>query len=80
MDFRFDEDQSQAFSDRVAATAIVNQAAIKCMILGLPVNGENIVRLIGDFFDPMDPRYDGLLDKLLIAVHELASLPDIKNN
>lgn len=77
---RFDDDEFKTFSDRVAATAIVNQAALKCMILGLPVTGENITGLISDFFDPTDPRFGELVDQLLIAVNELASLPSLKRN
>lgn len=77
---RLDEDESQAFLDRIAATAIVNQAAIKFMMLGLPANGENVTRLIGDIFDPLDPRHDRLLDKVLFAIHEVAGLSALGQN
>ena len=65
---------SDTFQNRITATTIVNQAVMKCLLLGIPANADNIVRLIGDFFDPQNPDFGPLVDELMIAINEVAAL------
>jgi hypothetical protein len=69
---KFDEEEFQALSDRIAATTIVNNAALRCIAAKLPLDGENVTLMIGDFFDPTDPRFDRLLRHVLVAVEEIS--------
>lgn len=76
--FGTEETEQKAFAERIAATAIVNQAAIKCLINGLPINEQNVVRLIGDFVDPSRPDARGLIDAIMKEIDELISKPGSK--
>ena len=62
----------EEFAGRIAATAIVNQAAIKCLAAGLPLTAENIVLLVGDFVDPNRPGSEELVEQISRAVDEIA--------
>jgi hypothetical protein len=66
--------QARSLKDRVTATAIVNQAALKCLLLGVTVNSDNVIRLIGDFYDPLDPAFAGLTDEIMWTVDEMSEL------
>ena len=58
----------QAFIERVSATAIANQAILKCHLRGVPVSTDNVLLFVGDFFDPDKPEFEGLIDMILEAV------------
>jgi hypothetical protein len=70
----------QAFEDRIAATAIVNQAALKCLVFGVRVTPDNVLRMIGDFTDPTKPELVPLIDAILQAVDEVTLVPTLRPN
>lgn len=37
---------------RVSATAIANQAILKCSLAGVPLSIDNVIYFVGDFIDP----------------------------
>ncbi len=49
---------------KISATTIVNQAIIKCSIVGLPVSVDNAILFIGDFFDPDDADFADLIAEI----------------
>lgn len=55
---------SADFLERISATAIVNQAVIKCLIARIPVTQENVILFVGDFADPSEPAYASLIAKI----------------
>jgi hypothetical protein len=69
-----DGTNAKAFSDRVAATAIVNQAVLKCLLLQVPVTTDNVILLVGDFADPSRVENSDLINEILIAVEEMTGL------
>jgi hypothetical protein len=40
-----------SFLERISATAIVNQAVMKCGLAGMTVTHDNVIAFIGDFAD-----------------------------
>lgn len=66
------ESEREAFDERIAATAIVNQAVLKCLVSGVRLTPDNVVFMIGDFFDPHRPQHAGLVLAILRAVEEVA--------
>lgn len=42
------EVHSQGFAERMGATTIANQAAIKCQASGLPITADNDIVFVGD--------------------------------
>ena len=71
---RVRDGSSRPSEDRIAAVAIVNQAALKCILLGVPVTPDNIVHLIGDFYDPTAPSTASLTEEILHSVNEIAEV------
>lgn len=69
--WRMTEYEVQDFLERISATTIVNQAAFKCLSLGIPLKPENVEFFVGDFFDPEKPELAGLLDRIRTALNEL---------
>ena len=65
------KDEVQDFLERISATTIVNQAAFKCLSLGIPLKPENVEFFVGDFFDPEKPELAGLLVIIRTALNEL---------
>jgi hypothetical protein len=53
--------KARQFGDKIAATAIVNNAVVRCTHLGLPINHDNVILCIGDFFDPGDADFTGVI-------------------
>jgi len=62
------EKEAQAFQEKVAATAIANQAILRCMILGMPVTIDNVILCVSDFVDPTDYRFGGLIEQVQQAI------------
>ena len=56
-------------SDRIAAITIVNNAVIRCQLLGLPVNHDNVILCIGDHFDPNDLSFSGVIVEIERALN-----------
>jgi hypothetical protein len=65
------EDQRNEFLERVSATAIANQAILKCSISGFPLTADNAVAFVGDFLDPENPNLQALIEKINTAIDEV---------
>lgn len=59
------------FLERISATAIVNQAVIKCSIAGVPVTQDNVIFFVGDFADPTEPHFSGLIAKIEQTIEDI---------
>ena len=62
------DDQAQAFLEKISATAIANQAVLKCIVLGLPLDVDNVILCVGDFIDPANSNFAGLIDEIEKAI------------
>lgn len=62
------DEQAQAFLEKISATAISNQAVLKCIVLGLPLDVDNVILCVGDFVDPRDANFAGLMDEIEKAI------------
>lgn len=67
---RLGEIEADHFERRIYATAIVNNAIIRCSIVGLPISEDNVIKCVGDFFDPSSEPLVGLIDEILSLLHE----------
>lgn len=63
--------ERNAFLERISATAIANQAFLKCSISGLPITAENVTLFVGDFLDPENPDLQELVQKIGDAIDEV---------
>ena len=61
------------FLVRISATAIVNQAVIKCSLAGVPVTQDNVIFFVGDFADPLEPEHAGLIAQIHQTIEEIFS-------
>lgn len=59
------------FLERISATAIVNQAVIKCSIAGVPVTQDNVIFFVGDFADPSKPEHARLIEQIERSIDEI---------
>jgi len=57
-------DELRTLNEKIAATAIVNNAVIRCQLAGLPVSVDNVILCVADFFDPTDPKFSGLIRQI----------------
>jgi len=73
--FGMNTTQLQAFVERISATAIANQAILKCKLLGVPMTVENVIFFVGDFFDPSDPEFAGMIDQIHAAIVYVVERP-----
>lgn len=62
------DEQAQAFLEKISATAIANQAVLKCIVLGLPLNIDNVILCVGDFVDPTNANFAGLIEEVEKAI------------
>jgi len=60
-----------AFLERISATAIVNQAIIKCGLAGMDVTHDNVIAFIGDFADPEDAEHLSLIAEISRTIDEV---------
>ena len=70
-----DNHEATAFIERISAVAIVNQAALRCIALSLPLTADNVILLVGDFFDPDNPEFAGLINEILLQVDVVVRQP-----
>jgi hypothetical protein len=70
------ENQLQGFMEKFFATAVANQAILKCNSRGLPLTEDNVIFFVGDFFDPTDPVFEGIVDKINDAIGYIVQSPD----
>lgn len=66
------EPELEKFVERIAATAIVNQAVVKCLARNIPVTPDNVILFVGDFASPTRPGFPGMIDAIMKAVEEVA--------
>lgn len=57
--------------ERIGATAIANQAILKCTVAGYPLTVENVILFVGDFVDPTKPEVASLVEQIGIAIEEV---------
>lgn len=69
------ESELQEFIERISATAIANQAIVKCYLHESPLTTDNVLRFVGDFFDPGNVAFAGLMVKIEIAIEEVLEEP-----
>lgn len=66
---------SQELSDqlfrRVSATAIANQAILKCSLAGVPLTVDNVIYFVGDFLPPEDDHGDALSLEIMNAISDV---------
>lgn len=62
------DEQAQAFLEKISATAIANQAVLKCIVLGLPLDVDNVILCVGDFIDPGNANFAGLIEEIEKAI------------
>lgn len=67
--------EMQEFMERISATTIANQAILKCSLAGMPLTADNVILFIGDFFDPGQPQFEGLVAKIEAAIDEVVAQP-----
>ena len=65
----------EKFTRKVAATAIANQAAIKCIVNELPLTADNVILFVGDFFDPSNSSFEALVEEILDEIEYVVSRP-----
>lgn len=82
MQMGMDQVEFERFFERMSATTIANQATIRCLLLGVPPTPENITYFVGDFFDPENPEFAGLVERIAVAIDELVcrALPTIQHS
>ena len=65
----------QAFLERISATAIANQAILKCQLSGFPMTTDNVILFVGDFIDPQQPGFAGLISEIEKAIEAVVEMP-----
>jgi hypothetical protein len=73
------EAEQQRFHEKVAATAIANQAVLRCILMGMPVTIDNVIRCVSDFLDPNEPSFDGLIEQIEKAI-EVTVMPHLTHS
>lgn len=63
--------EESSFLERISATAIVNQAVLKCNIAGMSVTHENVIFFIGDFADPAEPLHSSLIEQIERSINDV---------
>lgn len=78
--FGMNETQLQTFVEKFLATAVANQAMLKCKQRRLPLTEENVIFFVGDFFDTTNPEFEGVIDKINDAIAYVIECPDVARN
>ncbi|WJH38650.1 hypothetical protein N7E02_04480 (plasmid) [Aliirhizobium terrae] len=63
--------ESARFFERVSATAIANQATLKCCLEGMPLTVDNVILFVGDFVEPEHAEATGLFQGIMGAIQEV---------
>lgn len=69
------ESELQGFVERIAATAIANQAVLKCHLRGVPVTIDNVILFVGDFIEPERPEFANLIGAIETAIEQIVEIP-----
>ena len=65
------QEESITLFERIGATAIANQAILKCSVAGAPLTVDNVLMFVGDFVDPETPATFGLIERINSAIEEV---------
>lgn len=65
------EPEGMRLLERIAATAIANQAILKCVVAGFPLTIDNAILFVGDFVDPAKPEVASLIGMIGNAIEEV---------
>ena len=65
------EDEGLRLFERIGATAIANQAILKCTIAGFPLTVDNTIMFVGDFVDPENAAAAQLIELIGTAIEEV---------
>lgn len=60
--------------ERVCASTIATNAALKCMIAGKALTVENVIAFVGDFFDPAAHNPQSLIDAIEAAIEDMVGV------
>ena len=80
MIFGMSEPQLKAFIERISATAIANQAVLKCYLRGIPLTTDNVILFVGDFIDPSKPEFTSLIGRIEMAIEDVVERPLLAAN
>ena len=53
---------------RVCATAIANQAILKCSLAGVPLSVDSVLPFVGDFYSPENESLNGVTAQIEDAI------------
>lgn len=62
---------------KIAATAIANQAILKCTLAGVPLTIDNAIYFVGDFFDPEAEGAEALALEIEKAIAEVVNTVEV---
>lgn len=71
------EEEGLRLFERIGATAIANQAILKCTIAGFPLTVENVILFVGDFVDPTIGACANIVEMIGIAIEEVIDCRDL---
>lgn len=63
--------ESVRLFERISATAIANQAILKCSLAGMPLTVDNVILFVGDFVEPDEAAATGLFEAIMGAIQEV---------
>jgi len=69
------ESELQEFIERISATTIANQAILKCYLHQVPLTTDNVLRFVGDYADPTNIEFVGLIAKIESAIEDVVEKP-----
>lgn len=65
------EEEGKRLFERIGATAIANQAILKCTVAGFPLTVDNVILFVGDFVDPTRGTCENLVEMIGLAIEEV---------
>ncbi len=65
------EEEGKRLFERIGATAIANQAILKCSVAGFPLTVDNVILFVGDFIDPARGTCENLVEMIGLAIEEV---------
>lgn len=65
------EEEGKRLFERIGATAIANQAILKCTVAGFPLTVDNVILFVGDFIDPARGTCENLVEMIGLAIEEV---------
>lgn len=67
-------EERDRFLERTSATAIANQAILKCLLSGFPLTTDNVILFVGDFADPTNPHFESLFERINEAIEAVVEV------